>query len=29
MKSKDYFASPYYPSVDPVVRFGVVWDWFN
>lgn len=27
--SKEYFASPYYPSVDPVVRFGVVWDWFN
>lgn len=29
LKNKDYFASPYYPSVDPVVRFGVVWDWFN
>ena len=28
-KSKEYFSSPYYPSVDPVVRFGVVWDWFN
>ena len=28
-KDKNYFSAPYYPYLDPVVRFGVVWDWFN
>ena len=28
-KDKNYFSGPRYPYVDPVVRFGVVWDWFN
>lgn len=27
--NKNYYSSPWYPYLDPTIRFGVVWDWFN
>lgn len=27
--NKNYFSAPMYPYLDPTLRFGVVWDWFN
>ncbi|MDD4819918.1 MAG: hypothetical protein PHD21_03700 [Flavobacteriales bacterium] len=27
--NRTYYSSAWYPFLDPTVRFGVVWDWFN
>ena len=27
--NRNYYSSPWYPYMDPTIRFGVIWDWFN